>query len=197
MKVALLIIIVVIIPLICLGLWLLSNWIGRVKSTDTSERKRIMEMVEAGKIRPDEGKELLNALGNSSALRGQEKFSRPDFAVLAGVGLVVLGFFLPWAYANIFSQVPIYYQSGYNAGTLGWTVFIIAIMSAVPVFVTPKNFLYKILMLQIFLTIIGTVLIISVLIQAGKHAAIGLIICLVGFLVSLAASLSKFRTLAA
>ncbi len=207
-------IIIVIIVCVCLSLWLLWNWIrrGKGQGADTGERKRIMEMIEAGKISTDEGKELLNALGNSTALRGQEKFSRADAAMLIGVALVILGFFLPWVYirlSEVFGQVRMpdlpgltgqkgtAYQAGYQAGALGWAVFIIAIVSAVPVFVTPKNFLYKILMLQMFLLIIGIALVMSVLIRAGGNLGEGLVACLAGFLVALVALKGKFKQLAA
>ena len=159
-------------------------------------------MVEEGKISPDEAKELLDAMGKSSALRGEEKFSRMDILTLAGVGLVVLGFFLPWNYfrlpnmsSNFFD--PDFYHAGYNIGAVGWTIFIMAVASAVPVFVTPRNLLYKISMLQIFLTIIGLVLVISVLVQAGDHLGAGLVICLAGFITAFIASIAKLKSLAA
>jgi hypothetical protein len=181
------------------------NWIrsDKVQGADAGERKRIMEMVEAGKISADEGKELLNALGNSTALKGQDKFSRADIVILIGAALVVLGFFMPWIYINMsnisgmFGQGISGYQAGYHTKTIGWAVFILAIMSVIPVFVTPKNYLYKISMLQIFLTIIGIVLVFSILIQAGEKLGIGLIVCLDGFIVALVASCAKFKQLAA
>jgi hypothetical protein len=52
-------------------------------------------------------------------------------------------------------------------------------------------------MLQIFLTLIGTVLVISLLIQAGDNLGAGLVICLAGFIVGIIGSAAKFRKLAA
>jgi len=52
-------------------------------------------------------------------------------------------------------------------------------------------------MLQIFLILIGLVLVISVLVRAGEHLGAGLIICLAGFIVELFASAAKFKKLAA
>ena len=66
-----------------------------------------------------------------------------------------------------------------------------------PVFVTPKDFLYKISMLQIFLILIGSALVISVLVRAGHNLGAGLIFCLAGFIVELFASAVKFKRLAA
>lgn len=166
------------------------------------ERNRILKMVEDGKISTEEGTELLEAMGRSTALQGQDKFSRSDIAVLCGVALVVLGFFLPWAYvtmrgmSGVFGRVSAY-QAGYHAGAIGWAVFIIAVLSAVPVFVTPRNFLYKISMLQIFLILLGLVLVVSVLVRAGDNLGAGLIFCLVGFIVELLSSGAKLKSLAA
>jgi hypothetical protein len=166
------------------------------------ERNRILQMVEDGKISTDEGTELLEAMGRSTALQGQDKFSRTDIAVLCGVALVVLGFFLPWVYVTIPGMSDLFgrasaYQAGYHAKAIGWAVFIIAILSAVPVFVTPRNFLYKISMLQIFLILVGLVLVVSVLIRAGENLGAGLIFCLVGFIVELFSSGAKLKSLAA
>jgi hypothetical protein len=175
---------------------------------NTAERSRILKMVEEGKMSADEGRELLDAMGRSSALRGQDKFSRLDIAVLCGVALVVLGFFLPWAYirmpavattfdnTSIFEQVSAY-QAGYHVGTIGWAVLVIAIVSAIPIFVTPKDLLYKISMLQVFLTLVGGVLVVSVLVRVGGHLGVGLIFCLAGFIVELVGSAVKLKSLAA
>lgn len=183
----------------------LIDWFSRQVSSDANvnvtERDRILRMVEEGKITAEEGCELLDAMGRSNALLGQDKFSRIDIAMLCGVALVVLGFFLPWAHLRMqqmpgsFSRVSAY-QAGYHVGALGWTVFIIAILSAVPVFVTPKDFLYKISMLQIFLTLIGLVLVVINLVRAADHLGVGLIFCLIGFLVAVGASGVKMRKLA-
>jgi hypothetical protein len=160
-------------------------------------------MVEQGKITTEESTELLDALGRANALRGQDRFSPADITVLVGVGLVVLGFFLPWA--NVRIEVPSLfgervssgYQAGYHVGAIGWAVFIIAILSAAPVFVTPRDYLYKVSMLQIFLTLIGTVLVISLVIQAGNHLGAGLVVCLARFIVGIIGSAAKFKKLAA
>jgi hypothetical protein len=197
--------------IICICVFLVTiksiAWLSADKpplTVNASERARILQMVEAGKISTDEGKELLNALGNSTALKGQEKFSRADAVMLIGVALVVLGFFLPWLYVSMpnlpgFPQYTnvVGNQDGYQMGAMGWTVFIIALVSAVPVFVTPKNFLYKILMLQMFLLIIGIALVISILVRVGSHLGAGLVVCLIGFLVAFVASGAKFKQLAA
>lgn len=192
-------VIVILIVLSVIGYLRLSKWLNNGINDDSAERRRIMEMVEAGKISSDEGRELLDALGRSNALRGEEKFSRADAVMLAAVALVVLGFFLPWA--HIRTTTPLFgrisgYQSGYHAGALGWAIFVIALLSAVPVFVTPKGFLYKISMLQVFLTLVGSVLVISILVRVGDRLGVGIVVCLAGFIIGLIASRAKFKRLA-
>lgn len=177
------------------------------KST-SPERTRILHMIEEGKVTAEEGGDLLEAMGRSSAMQGQERFSRLDMAILCGVALVVMGFFLPWAYIRIaampgmqgvrdvFDQDSVY-QAGYHTGALGWTIFVIALLSAAPVFVTPKDFLYKISILQLFLTLIGLLLVVSTLLRAGGDSGMGIVVCAVGFVIELIASGVKFRSLAA
>jgi hypothetical protein len=173
-------------------------------TVNTAERSRILKMVEEGKIKTEEGAELLDAMGRSNALRGQGAFSRLDFAMLCGVALVILGFFLPWAYITLpglgvsgtFSGNSAY-QAGYHVGAIGWAVLVIAVVSAIPIFVTPKDLLYKISMLQVFLTLVGGVLVVSVLVRVGGYLGVGLIFCLAGFIVELVGSAVKLRNLAA
>ncbi|MDH4239622.1 MAG: hypothetical protein OEW48_08675, partial [Phycisphaerae bacterium] len=140
----------------------------------------------------EEGTELLDAMGRTSALRGEEKFGRVDMIMLMGTALVVLGFFLPWVYI----QRHIY-QSGSNVGAIGWAVLIIGIASVIPIFITPKNFLYKISMMQIFLNLIGIALVVSLLVQVNDKLGVGLIFCLAGFIVETVAAVVKFKKLAA
>jgi hypothetical protein len=170
---------------------------------NADERERILKMVEEGKINTEEGTELLDAMGRSSALRGEEKFSRVDMIMLMGAALVVLGFFLPWVYVNWTKQMPESfgrvsgYQTGCHVGAIGWAVLIIGIASVIPIFITPKNFLYKISMMQIFLNLIGIALVVSLLVQVNGKLGVGLIFCLAGFIVETVAAVVKFKKLAA
>jgi hypothetical protein len=169
--------------------WLLTT--GTVQANDnTAERSRILKMVEDGKINTEEGSELLEAMGRSSALRGQDTFSRLDIAMLIGVALVILGFFLPWDYLG--NRM---YQAGHHRGPIGWAILIAAVLSAVPIFVTPKDMLYKISMLQIFLILVGLALVIKELTVGADQ--VGSIFCAVGFFVALLSSGVKLKSLAA
>ena len=172
------------------------RWLFTVEAAqatvNTAERGRILKLVEDGKISSDEGAELLDAMGRSSALRGQNKFSRLDIAMLIAVALVILGFFLPWNYIMRGE-----YQAGHQRGPIGWTVLIVAVLSAIPVFVTPKDLLYKISMLQIFLILVGLALMIKELIVITNNLGAGLVFCAIGFLLALISSGFKLKTLAA
>jgi hypothetical protein len=162
-------------------------------SVNAAERGRILKMVEEGKINTEEGMELLDSMGRSSALRGEEKFSRVDMVMLMGVALIVLGFFLPWVSYTARGV----YQSGPDAGAVGWAVLITGIGTVIPIFVTPKNFLYKICMLQVFLNLIGVALVVSLLVQVAENLSVGLIFCLAGFITEIFAAAVKFKKLAA
>ncbi len=182
--------------------------VGTMPKAAGPERARILRMVEDGKISAEEGSELLEAMGKSSALRGQDKFSNLDMAILAGVALVILGFFLPWVrirlsnmpgmsgIRDIFNQ-NLAGQAGYHTGALGWMIFAIALISIIPVFITPKSLLYKISLLHLFITLIGLLLAFMTLIRAGDQLGVGIVTCTVGFTVELIASGLKFRGLAA
>lgn len=179
---------------------------SRQKATGP-ERARILRMIEEGKITAEEGGDLLEAMGKSNALLGQDRFSRLDVAILCGVALVVMGFFLPWIYvrdpisrmqfiSDMFRQITVY-KAGYHTGAIGWTIFVIALVTIVPVFVTPKNLLYKISILHLFLTLVGLLLVLITLLRVGSHLGIGIIVCAVGFTIELIASGAKFKHLAA
>jgi len=72
----------------------------------------------------------------------------------------------------------------------------LAVLTAILVFVTPRTLLYKISLLQIFLTVLGLVLTASTMIRAGSHIHIGLFVCVIGFMLTGAASTAKFKRLA-
>lgn len=186
----------------------LVSYLKEIDSTTRAtgpERARILRMIEEGKITSEEGSDLLEAMGRSSAMQGQDRFSRLDIAILCGVALVVVGFFLPWVYIRMPGTMMVRsifnfksaYQAGYQTGAHGWTIFAVALLSIAPVFVTPKNFLYKISILHLFLTFVGLLLVLITLLRAGSHLGLGIIVCTVGFTIELIASGAKFKRLAA
>jgi hypothetical protein len=67
----------------------------------SAEREKIVSMLEAGKLTPEESAELLQALGESS--RGRVRtvpLTGSQRLILIGAALVALGFFLPWFVIN-------------------------------------------------------------------------------------------------
>lgn len=172
-------------------------------STNDQERKRIMEMVETGKISSQEAADLLDAMGKSNAMRGQEKFSLLDMTFLLGVILVLLGFFMPWQHKGMrmkrlfFSTFSGISKSGSELGAIGWVIFTVAVLSAISVFITPKELLYKASMLQIFLVSLGIALVGCVLFRINGWIGAGLWVCLLGFTASLTAGIIKFKKLTA
>jgi hypothetical protein len=68
----------------------------------SAEREKIVAMLEAGKLTPDESAELLQALSETS--RAQERrplvLTAGQRLMLTGAALVAFGFFLPWFVIN-------------------------------------------------------------------------------------------------
>lgn len=67
----------------------------------SAEREKIVSMLEAGKLTPEESAELLQALGESSRSPARPvPLSGSQRLILIGAALVALGFFLPWFVIN-------------------------------------------------------------------------------------------------
>ncbi len=193
-------ILILLLILLAMLIPILIRWMIAGGKTNDPERKRILDMVESGKMTSEEGTELLDAMGKSSAMRGQDTFSRADIILLIGVGLVVLGFFTPWVRIRLNGAFGLFGQTtatqcGYHAGAVGWAVLIIAILSAIPTFITPSRYLYKISLLQVFLVILGLMIVVSLFFSAGDKIRIGLVLCGVGFAVELIAAITKYKLL--
>jgi hypothetical protein len=70
---------------------------SRPTDTHAPEREKILAMLEAGKLTPDESAELLQALGDGARSPVQQvPLTSGQRYMLIGAALVVLGFFLPW-----------------------------------------------------------------------------------------------------
>lgn len=190
--------------LIACVLWLVAKffcWLGKADpaggSVNPEERQRIVAMVEQNKMTAQEGTELLDALGKSSALRGQQTFSRLDILILISVATTILGFFLPWVWlTNMFNAMGLMmYQNGYQVGAPGWAMLTCSVIIVTLVFITPKDFLYKLLMLQLLAICVGTAMVLSIWLQAGTHVGYGTIICVCGFAGALVGAVMKLRAL--
>jgi hypothetical protein len=70
----------------------------------STEREKVLQLLEAGKISADESAELLNALGQSVPQRpapaNEMDLSPARKIVLLGAALLVVGFILPWFVVN-------------------------------------------------------------------------------------------------
>jgi hypothetical protein len=66
------------------------------------EREKIVSMLEAGKLTPDESAELLQALSETSRAQAERPvaLTASQRLILIGASLVVFGFFLPWFVFN-------------------------------------------------------------------------------------------------
>jgi len=71
----------------------------------STEREKVLQLLEAGKITADESAELLNALGQTVPQRpppaSEMEMSPQRKIVLLGAALLLVGFFLPWFKINI------------------------------------------------------------------------------------------------
>jgi hypothetical protein len=72
-----------------------------VREDLSGEREKIVAMLEAGKLTPEESAELLQALGESPRAPLQKiPLTDSQRLMLIGAALVALGFFLPWIVIN-------------------------------------------------------------------------------------------------
>ena len=102
---------------------------------------------------------------------------------------------MPWTCVSLVGMQG--YQCGYDAKALGWSVFVIAVLAAAAVFVTPRSFLCKISMLQIFLCMVGAAIVVTTLFRVMPNVRVGLPTCLLGFALAAMACVAKFKKLAA
>jgi hypothetical protein len=186
---------------ICWLLWQFLMWLGKADpaggSVNPEERQRIIAMVEQRKMTAQEGTELLDALGKSSALRGQQRFSRLDIMILVGVAATITGFFLPWQWLNLFEGATglRMYQTGYQVGVIGGVMIGCSILTAILVFITPKDWLYKLLLMQVMWICVGLAIVVSVWIAASAAVGCGAIICTAGFAIALIGAVMKMQAL--
>jgi SHOCT-like domain len=91
----------------------------------SAEREKIVSMLEAGKLTPDESAELLQALGESSrpAATRQVPLTGSQRTMLIGAALVIVGFFLPWFVFNVGREATrLMSQMHGSVGLFGGTV---------------------------------------------------------------------------
>jgi hypothetical protein len=181
----------------------------------SSEREKVLQLLEAGKINADESAELLNALGQSVPSRPQPasemEITTARKIVLLGAALLLLGFFLPWfaikpgeiigEMANQFAQgmgginLPdgtMKIRAGDLAHGLGWWILALGIGTAVlPFFATNLKAQTQKKVILIALAV-GVFLIFYLLSDTTLHyIQIGLILALAGYALEIVGTLKE------
>jgi hypothetical protein len=177
----------------------------------SSEREKVLQLLEAGKISAVESAELLNALGHSAPPppKPVAEINPQRKMVLLGAALLLIGFFLPWFTINLGEKISsVFYQSalagnlpqlnstirisGGDIGHgLGWWILALGIVAAVlPFFATT---LEAALQKKIILAAlgIGAILLIYLLSDSIRYASFGILLALAGYALELVGTLKE------
>lgn len=179
----------------------------------SSEREKVLQLLEAGKISAVESAELLNALGHSTPPPPPPKpaaeINPQRKMVLLGATLLLIGFFPPWFTINLGEKISsVFYQSalagnlpqlnstirisGGDIGHgLGWWILLLGIGAAVlPFFATT---LETVMQKKIILTAlgIGTILLIYLLSDNFRYVSFGILLVLAGYVLELVGTLKE------
>jgi hypothetical protein len=181
----------------------------------SSEREKVLQLLEAGKISAVESAELLNALGHSAPPppKPAAEINPQRKMVLLGAALLLIGFFLPWFSINpgeemnrVFSQfqqnMNIVQQMRMNENTvrvsggdighgLGWWILLLGIGAAVlPFFATT---LEAAMQKKIILAAlgIGAILLIYTLSDAIRYVSFGILLVLAGYVLEVVGTLKE------
>jgi SHOCT-like protein len=169
----------------------------------SSEREKVLQLLEAGKISAVESAELLNALNHSAPPppKPAAEINPQRKIVLLGAALLLVGFFLPWFVHPILTvnpQTNFSFQTGalqIHAGDiphgLGWWILALGIAAAVlPFFATT---LEAALQKKIILAAlgVGTILLIYSLSEAIEYVSFGIILALAGYVLELVGTLKE------
>ena len=185
----------------------------------SSEREKVLQLLEAGKITAEESAELLNALGHSSSPRSgpvsTAEFSRQRKLILLGVGLLLIGFFLPWfvidtnvAANALLSQIQqtagpamtmpqmminttVQVRGGDLAHGTGWWILVLGIVAAgLPFFATTLNAQMQKRVILAALCI-GAFLLIYLVSESYRYVGVGIILAAVGYALEIVGTLKE------
>jgi hypothetical protein len=186
------------------------------KADDTSvEREKIVSMLEAGKLTPDESAELLQALNESSRIPATQpiKLTSGQRLMLIGAALVALGFFLPWfvfnpgkiandMMMNIVMKSPLE-ASGFSITTpemktpnvsisggdiqkgLGWMTLLLAAAAALIPYFATRLDGATMRTVRYLCLGVGAFIVLYLLTQNARFVAIGLIIAITGYILEI------------
>jgi hypothetical protein len=189
----------------------------------SSEREKVLQLLEAGKISAVESAELLNALAHSAPppAKPAAKINPQRKLVLLGAALLLIGFFLPWFSINPHTLInamdavqqntggmmpsnamPHFLDDGtfqIHAGDLahglGWWILALGMIAAVlPFFATT---LESSMQQKIILAAlgVGAILLVYVLSEAIRYVSFGILLVLAGYALEIVGTL-KERSLA-
>jgi len=192
----------------------------------SNEREKVLQLLEAGKITADESAELLNALGHSNTARmipaGTADFSRQKKLILLGVGLLLVGFFLPWfvidtnsAANELYSQVQramgpggpaitvpqmmvnttVQVRGGDLAHGTGWWILMLGIAAAaLPFFATTLNAQMQKRMILAALCI-GAFLLLYLASESYRYLGAGIVLAAAGYALEIIGTLKERSSL--
>jgi len=184
----------------------------------TSEREKVLQLLESGRITASESAELLNALGHtaqSPQRRTAIEMNPQRRIILIGSALLLIGFFLPWfsfdpakevsrfmGNMTVENVVSMYSHSGSTVNLsggdigrgLGWLVLLLGVASAVIPYVTDKlDFLARKKVSLVCLGL-GAVVLMYLLSGSMHTAGVGILLCLVGYALEIIGTIKEPQT---
>jgi hypothetical protein len=183
----------------------------------STEREKVLQLLEQGKITANESADLLSALGASLHIPSSATVATPSRRLIwIGTALVFFGFFMPWFTMNPGMEVnrmatqmrlsgPQEMQ-GFQLSThsfstigpdvqhgLGWMVLLTAIaVSALPYFAPEMKLKTRHLIALVGLGV-GLMVMLSLLTQNLRFAGIGILFCLAGYAVCILGAAQEWR----
>ncbi len=183
----------------------------------SSERERVLKLLESGKITVDESTQLLSALGETiqPPLPRKAPITPTAKMVLAGGFILLVGFFLPWFVVNVGQELSqaarqlgnlahVNLPMNLNTGStrisggdiphgLGWVILLLGMAAVVLPYLNPG--LSRVAQLKVSLAAlgIGLLVLIYLLTENLRFASIGFILTVVGYVLMLAGTLKEAR----
>ena len=169
----------------------------------SSEREKVLQLLEAGKISAVESAELLNALGHSAPPppKPAAEINPQRKMVLLDASLLLIGFFLPWFVPPVVTVNPqtnfslqtgtFQIHAGDVAHGLGWWILALGIGAAVlPFFATTlESSMQKKIILGALG--VGAFLLIYLLSDAFRYASFGILLVLAGYVLEIIGTLKE------